>query len=78
MKPKTRRPPNAALPEFARPEGLPFHPHEGESNKAFESFLVYFDIGSNRSFVKVATHTGFGLATSPTLEERAGERRTFK
>ena len=63
MKPFDHQPAvNGAHPECARPEGpsvkLPFQPAEGESNKAFESFLVYFDIGSNRSFVQVADHAG--------------------
>lgn len=33
---------------------LPFAPAQNESPKAFESFLCYLDVGTNRSFAEVA------------------------
>lgn len=40
---------------------LPFEPAAGESHKAFETFLCYFDVGQNRSFPRVAKLTGVNL-----------------
>ena len=42
---------------------LPFAPSPGESAKAFETFLCYFDIGQNRSFAKVAKLSGVHLTS---------------
>ena len=37
--------------------GLPFTPHPTESQKAFDCFLCYLDIGENRSLTRVADLT---------------------
>jgi len=42
---------------------LPFKPEKGESHKAFESFLCYFDIGQNRSCARVGREMGIHPST---------------
>ncbi|HSU54590.1 MAG TPA: hypothetical protein VLT36_11075, partial [Candidatus Dormibacteraeota bacterium] len=38
-------------------ENLPFQPHPTESQKAFDCFLCYLDIGANRSLQRVSEIT---------------------
>jgi hypothetical protein len=40
---------------------LPFSPAPGETQKAFETFLSYFDMGQTRSFTKLAKLTGVNV-----------------
>lgn len=42
---------------------LPFTPVVGESVRAFEAFLCYFDIGTNRSLPKISEVTGISTPT---------------
>lgn len=45
------------------PSTLPFQPALDEPHKALECFLCYFDLGVNRTYVRVATSTAVPLST---------------
>lgn len=52
------------------PAKLPFDPHPEESNKAFEAFLCYFDLGEHRALTKVAEKLSVNLGSIKSWARR--------